>query len=518
MKRSRRVHPESWRCPLDRAGEFDKGGTSLDNETQDETGEIRAPANRKSFRSIYWVPITVIILGMLSIAMLILINYVNERRHRSFALNDAVEHIQFKAAAFHLWLEEAITGDEEVEMEKVWLDIDRAIYLSEALLKGGVIRNDLILTPLEDSNQRIQVENIKSLLTRLKTIGQQRWVHPEIAGIGSALDKDFDAVYREIQSKGEQLEHIFENGEMDNRLRARQIFWGILVLLMFMVSLAARGLWSREVRRKHAEEWLKEAKDELENKVAERTKELRNVNDQLELELRQRRGAEEELRRSEKQLRYLSSQLLAAQENERKRISGELHDEFGQTLASLKHRLYRIQKQSKEDQIELRYECEEGTRYVSQMIENVRRFSRDLSPYTLEYCGLSASLRSLLDDFVKRHHLDITCDIVDLDDLTSKEAHIVIYRIFQEVLNNIGKHAEATRLSVISKTENGHISFFFEDNGKGFDPNGTILGAAAGKGLGLAILNERVRMLGGSLDLRSEENKGTRVSFTIPTK
>ncbi|UCE33072.1 MAG: sensor histidine kinase [Deltaproteobacteria bacterium] len=225
---------------------------------------------------------------------------------------------------------------------------------------------------------------------------------------------------------------------------------------------------------------------------------------------------EEALRDSEKRLRSLSSQLLKAQEKERKRLSIELHDELGQALALLKHRLRSIGKKLHEDQALLHAECEDTNQYVDQIIDNVRRLSRDLSPSILEDLGLSSALRWLVEDFGKRHAMHTSLDIGDIDHLFSQEAQTNLYRIFQEALTNISKHAGASYVSFVVKKEDSRVNFLMQDDGKGFDVDQVKEMQSFEKGMGLAAMEERVHMLGANLDLRSEENGGTRVSFSIP--
>jgi len=225
---------------------------------------------------------------------------------------------------------------------------------------------------------------------------------------------------------------------------------------------------------------------------------------------------EEALRDSERRLRSLSSQLLKAQEKERKRLSIELHDELGQALALLKHRLRSISKKLHEDQALLCAECEDTNRYVDRIIDNARRLSRDLSPSILEDLGLSSALRWLIEDFAKRHSIHTSLDMGDIDHLFSQEAQTNLYRIFQETLTNISKHADASRVSFVAKNKDSRVHFLMEDNGKGFDVDQVKGMQSFEKGMGLAAMEERVHMLGANLDLRSEQSKGTRVSFTIP--
>ena len=233
-------------------------------------------------------------------------------------------------------------------------------------------------------------------------------------------------------------------------------------------------------------------------------------------DITERKRAEKALRESEKKLRLLSSHLLMAQETERRRISIELHDELGQALAVLKLQLRSIQRKLRKDQTALREGCESTLKYIDQVIENVRRLSRDLSPTLLEDLGLSAALRWLIDDFAKHFHVKVSLDIADMDNFFSQKAQIIIYRIFQEALTNIAKHAQATQVSVVVKKKDGSVSFSLEDNGKGFDVKQAMMRNSTEKGLGLAAMDERTWMLGGSFDVWSQEGKGTRVSFTIP--
>ena len=225
---------------------------------------------------------------------------------------------------------------------------------------------------------------------------------------------------------------------------------------------------------------------------------------------------EKALRESEKRLRSLSSELLKAQEKERMRLSKELHDELGQSLALLKHRQRSIQRKLQEGQSSLREECEETIQYIDQTIENVRRLSRDLSPSILEDLGLSAALRWLGESFAKQHSIRMSFEIENIDHLFSQEAQTNLYRISQEALTNIGRHAGANQVS-FAVNENGNgVSLAVEDNGKGFDVNQVKARHSPDKGVGLAAMDERARMLGALLDIRSQEGEGTRISLTIP--
>jgi signal transduction histidine kinase len=244
--------------------------------------------------------------------------------------------------------------------------------------------------------------------------------------------------------------------------------------------------------------------------------ELSNVNTELKTQIGERRRTEKALRESEKQLRYLSSQLLTTQETERRRISRELHDELMQSLAGLKLQLSFIEGQLKDDQAQAITECVALSHHIDGMIENVRRLSRDLSPLLLEDLGLSAALQWLINNLAKNHNIKASIDIPSIDHLFSQESRIMIYRIFQESLTNIGKHAQACNLIVSIQCQNGSVIFTLEDDGKGFDLNQVVSKSSGERGLGLMTMDERVRLLGGILDIQSQEGRGTRLSFTIP--
>ena len=231
----------------------------------------------------------------------------------------------------------------------------------------------------------------------------------------------------------------------------------------------------------------------------------------------EQRRAEEALKESEQELRRLASQLLSIQEKERRRVARELHDELGQALTVLKINLVAIEDKLAPDQQHLKASCEHMLSYIDTVIENVRRLSWDLSPSSLEDLGLSAALGYLVDETCRNHNMQSEVVMDEIDHLFTPEIQINIYRIFQESLTNVVKHARASLVSVNVTREDGKVSFTIRDNGRGFNLKQAMSGKVAKKSLGLTAMNERALMARGSLQISSRKGRGTTIAFSIPT-
>jgi signal transduction histidine kinase len=230
----------------------------------------------------------------------------------------------------------------------------------------------------------------------------------------------------------------------------------------------------------------------------------------------ERHQAEEALRESEQRLRYLASQILSAQEQERKRISMDLHEGLGQSMTALKMYLRAIQKNLPAEAPEVKEDFEGSQNLLKEMVEEVRRISRGLSPAILENIGLGAAFKRLLKDFGKYHEVEIKVDVDDIRNLFSPQTEVNLFRIFQESLNNIAKHAYASQVAVTIARQNGTVYFSIKDNGVGFDLTSISRKDLTDKGMGLAAMEERLRMIGTQLNIFSQKGTGTEISFSIP--
>lgn len=234
-------------------------------------------------------------------------------------------------------------------------------------------------------------------------------------------------------------------------------------------------------------------------------------------DISERKQAELILLESERKLRQLSTLLLNAQEHERTRISQELHDELGQSLTVLKFKIRAVQKRLSEEP-EIQAECLLLRQSIDQIIENVRRLSLDLRPSVLEDLGLWKSLQWLVRNAAHHYQIESRVEIDIIDFFIPPECQIFIFRIFQEALTNIGKHAQASCVYFSVKYSEGGIRLRIRDDGIGFDPSKTDQFTSDYKGLGIPAMYERARILGGNLEIRSQKDEGTEVTLIISTR
>ncbi len=469
----------------------------------------------------------VLVIGILAIGLLIWAKVINDRQRMNFTLTKALMALQIKAATAHLWLEEALIEKNAGRMAQASSTLDWAEKLSRMIIEGGVPVEGMIMQPLREEKFRKQGEEIMRLFSDFKTIAGERRSNPESGGVGSLLDEHFDQVYETILQRVSLLEKDVETTQLADQKKVGRLFYGILLAWSVIVVAATAGIWNRERRRRDAAaalvraneqlvlqaEELRTHREHLTELVEARTVDLTVANEQLRLEVAGRKQIESALQASRKQLRQLTARLMTAQEEERWRIASELHDDLGHALTIVKLRLRSVER-SLQDKGALG-EAEELVGYVDQVIEKVRRLSRELSPSILHVLGLTEALRQLIDNFCHNFDCVGTPDMADIGRLFPEDAQIMIYRVVQEALTNIGKHARAEKVSVTVRKNTDRVSFVIEDDGQGFNLTNLSLRAPDGKGLGLATMEERVTILGGKLDVQSEEGRGTRIAFDI---
>ncbi len=217
------------------------------------------------------------------------------------------------------------------------------------------------------------------------------------------------------------------------------------------------------------------------------------------------------------ELKELSSQLMKAQENERKKIAQELHDQVGQMLQSMKMNLDRIKRFLSADPQrigETKDWLVDIESLLSQTIDDIRTLTFDLRPSMLDDFGLFSTLRWYLDDYTRRSNLKVFLKGKEEKYRFPLEVEVNLYRIIQEALTNVAKHAQATEVVVFLSRKHSTAILSVKDNGKGFDAHKLL--SSPHKGTGIFNMNERVNLLGGSFEIVSEPGKGTRVNVKIP--
>lgn len=210
-----------------------------------------------------------------------------------------------------------------------------------------------------------------------------------------------------------------------------------------------------------------------------------------------------------------SRELLASQERERKRIAGELHDSIGQRLVVIKN-LALLRLQVQDGHLDAREQVEEICAEASSAIAEVREISYDLRPYQLDRLGLTRALQSMIESFGKASTTAFSASIDNIDDLFTPELQIAFYRITQECLSNILKHAEAGEAKVIVRRVATRLRLTVSDNGKGFTVGAIYIEARKG-GFGLIGISERVQLFGGKLEIQSAPTKGATINIDINT-
>lgn len=225
-----------------------------------------------------------------------------------------------------------------------------------------------------------------------------------------------------------------------------------------------------------------------------------------------------EQKRAQEELRNLSKRILEAQENERRRVSRELHDSVNQILASAKFRVESLDEQIPRRNAKLRQEVKKTKLLMDKVMMEVRRISRNLRPSELDDLGLLPAIRSLAAEFTERTGIRVTLKLPGNEVAITPESELTLYRIIQEALTNIEKHSQATRIRLSLSKDDSTITVRIEDNGKGLSQ-----GRAAGtprkeRGLGLLDMKERLTYLRGTLEISPRSPRGTAVEVRIPAE
>jgi signal transduction histidine kinase len=212
---------------------------------------------------------------------------------------------------------------------------------------------------------------------------------------------------------------------------------------------------------------------------------------------------------------HLSRQFLLAQEDERRHIARELHDESGQALTALKIRLEMLKADLSSDDTTLRHQLTTAVTMVDATMERMRSLALALRPPALDAVGLSAALEGYCQSFADHTRLVVDYAAMELP-LVPDSIGICLYRFLQEALTNIAKHARAKHVWIVLQRDDEEISLAVEDDGEGFDPSTLRSSANRLTHMGLVGMQERLQLLGGRLDVHCQPGRGVHLVAHIP--
>jgi PAS domain S-box-containing protein len=269
----------------------------------------------------------------------------------------------------------------------------------------------------------------------------------------------------------------------------------------------ARDLTERVV----FQEQLEEAKDNLEVTVQRRTGELNKSNESLRTEVVERKDSE--------RLRVaLLRKIVSSQEDERKRISREIHDHIGQQIVGLKLKIQSLQEEYKEES-KLSGQFNDLYSLVKEIDSEVDFLAWELRPSVLDDLGLTAAIENFAKEWTRQFKIPSEFHHTGLNgEKLLPEIEINLYRILQEALNNVCKHAKATNTSILLERRDGTVNLIIEDDGAGFEPNEKAILTGNNRGLGLLGMKERAELIGGTIEIETSVGQGTTIYARVPAR
>jgi PAS domain S-box-containing protein len=285
---------------------------------------------------------------------------------------------------------------------------------------------------------------------------------------------------------------------------------GVYTFSAFVRDISARRRTEQQSRA-HEEE-LQRLNEALDRRVRARTEELATVNESLVAEVSERIQTQISLERSRQDLQKLAFELLRVQEDERRRISRDLHDDINQRLALLAMDIEAVGRRLDSSTDHVGRAVQEIQDRVVELSDVVRHLAYQLHPSILDDLGLPIALQRLVEDVTARSHIQGSFGHRNMPPTVPQEIASCLYRVTQESLNNVVRHAEATRVDVELTGNHAELVMTITDNGVGFDSDQPRNGS---HGLGLLGMKERVALIQGNLHVISAVGKGTKVQVVV---
>ena len=224
-------------------------------------------------------------------------------------------------------------------------------------------------------------------------------------------------------------------------------------------------------------------------------------------------------KQAEEHVHTLTQQLMKAQEDERQRIARYLHDNVAQDLSLMRIGCETLFDNYPSIHIGIREKSSELSKILKRSIAALRNFAYDLHPPGLEQLGLVRTVYQYCEEFAEKNKIDINFFAAGMDDLTIPfDTEINLYRLIQEALRNIKKHADASRVTLKMVASFPYIILRIEDDGKGFDIKDRMVSAIKEKRMGLRSMEERVSLLNGKMKIHSRPTEGTKIYIEVPYK
>ncbi len=392
--------------------------------------------------------------------------------------------------------------------------VEKALVQSESRLRM-ILENNPYFVAVRDADGIIQLASkmfadfYGTSAERMTGVPQAR-LH-RAAGLDEEdLEKSL-AVDREVIETGEPrfgLERMTDGGGF--------VRWYRFARLPVTMSSGGRcvlAISGEITRRIRAEEAQRRVREDLEKRVRERTADLLRRNRELRRAIASHRKTEEELTVSREQLRDLAASLQSACEEERMRISREIHDELGQSLTALKFDLAAAGTLPASGHAQLAGRTKSMIRIVDSILETVKRISRELRPGMLDDLGLPAAIEWQAKEFQERTRIPCEVVVVPEEMTVDPDRSTAIFRIFQEALTNAARHAGATNVEATLESRNGTVCLEVRDNGRGI----TKEEMSRPMSLGILGMRERARWWGGEVRIEGTPGSGTVVTATLPS-
>ena len=339
-----------------------------------------------------------------------------------------------------------------------------------------------------------------------------------ILHLPTEVAKSFLSLFPQQISTPFEMESLISGTREDVTALSPQAYdepsWKPLVIRVVSLALIGLPIWYLLQRREREEE-LQRLDEGWAARLHARSEELLAVNNALVSEVSKRIDTEQSLEANRRDLRLLASQLLRLQEEERRRISRDLHDDINQRLALLSIDIEMLEQQLPDASDRTVRTVRTIQDRIVELSDNVRRLAYQFHPSILDDLGLSIALRRLVDDFQTRTGIEARFIGKDIPKHVVKEVVTCLYRVAQEGLANISRHAKAKNVRVELQRVRDGLQLMISDDGIGFD-----MSCHDGQrgSLGLLSMRERVSLVAGTLSIQSTPGEGTQICAWVPFK